>query len=1522
MRTALGVSVLAALLLAPAGAAAQRVCPRAAGPDAEAGWAAFREGNLTAARRRFDAALTLCPADPYASTGLGYVELREGRDDRARTLFERVARVQPENVDALVGLGLLAWRAGDLPAVRERFLRVREIAPDNPTAREYLARLPAGLGEARPRPPLVVPDTLVYPARTHGDRFEVRTAEGWRPFYIKGVNLGAALPGRHPSEFPDSATYARWIREMVDMHANVVRVYTIHPPAFYNALYDWNTAHPDRPLRLIHGVWAELPPDHDYRDPEWEGAFFAEMHRVVDLIHGRADIEPRPGHASGHYVADVSPWVLAYIIGREWEPFSVMAFDSLRGHEAGFRGRYVRVAGGNAMDAWLGRATEEIVAYETRTYHAQRPVAYTNWPTLDPLHHPTETTVDEEMAIRRARGEHPDVRPREYDNDAVSVDAALVSTTSAFPAGYFASYHAYPYYPDFMVVQRDYLAARSSFGPSNYFGYLKELKAHHEGMPVVISEYGVPASLGIAHLQPRGMHHGGETEAGMAAIDRRLTLELAEAGMAGGALFAWMDEWFKKNWVVVDFELPPERNRLWFNRLDAEQHYGMLAMDARPPFEGATLADRLVGWRAVEPLYRGKGLTLRAAYDAAYLWLLVEKPDRAVGDELLVGFDVIDPRRGDFRWPGRQGPRLPIGVEFVLRDTGRDVRVLVDPPQNPFRLVPVGQGARGMEGRSFPVADAPPGLFRSRVEMRYNLPYYTRANEDGRYDTMRVVVNRRRFARDSTEFLAVGYDRGDLRAGPPPDGLWERSPDQGILELRIPWMLLNFTDPSRHRVLQGPGENTGRAVRGADGRWRLAPGARAWPDSIVGELGTRQVDGIGVAVAYRSAGGSWASWPAAGASSAAVARFTWPGWDAPAYRVRERPVYDTMRTVYAALDPYGERTRTGVAEPPAGQPRKRPTQRPSERPAPGRGAPGRPGAAPPAQHPDSADVAWRSGDQATAERLYRARLARNPHDGVALHRVALIEAWSGRYANALDMLERLRKEAPENLDAQVDHARVRAWSGDVTGALEELDRLLAEHPAHAGALEARALFEAWAGRYEASLSTYGQLLAIAPDNEAARRQQAQVLSWASRFEASRAIYDSLIAKNPDDVEARLGLARVLTFADDLDGAVEAYRAVLARLPDDPRALRGLGRALSWAGRLVEGEEVLRRAVAHDRGVQSLVGLAQNLRWQGRNAAALDFLRRAAAVAPTNGDVKEQLRWVNVALGRWMRPSVVVEDDSDDNRMTTTAVAASWHPSPRLGMRVDAYQRTLSQGALDRQALGMTVSGAYQIEPGWTVSAGVGGSTTDSDRKSSFAAVRMGVTSPGRYPYGGGFLFTTGALDATARLAETGVRMSEIMFTGRWKPAPAWRLNTGLGRAWFRGTRDNTRVSFSMNATRRLKRAWSVGGGVRAFGYDHDLTDGYFDPDFYGIAELTARWLYEPDRWSLLVEAAPGVQRVGRHGSAAGAFRASARIAYRLGPGREISVSGGYSSTGLQSFSTGRSDYRYKALILGGSWVFQ
>lgn len=1438
-------------------------CPARANPSTAAGWEAYQAGEIPTARRAFQDALELCPEHLGAAIGMGYVELRQDSVPQAVRRFQSALQVAPDNIDALIGAGLAAWREARLEDVALHFQRVEGLDPENATARQYLEQLPAGVGSPPERPPLLLPDSLVLTGRVSGRRLQVPGAQGWEDFWVKGMNLGAALPGRNPSEFPGRETYDRWLEDMAEMNVNTIRVYTIHPPAFYQALRGYNLRNPETPLRLLHGVWTELPPDDDFLGTEFEAAFFGEMRRVVDLLHGRADIRPRPGHASGFYTADVSQWTVGYIIGREWEPHAVTGFDSIHPDLRGFHGEFVEVSGGNAMDAWLGRAVDTLVAYETRRYRTQRPVAWTNWPTLDPLHHPTESGRVEEVALRTNRGEEVVVQPREYDNDAIGVDPSLLKPTQAFPAGIFAAYHVYPYYPDLLILSHRYARTGSSMGSSHYMGYLKELLAHHHDIPVVIAEYGVPTSLGPAHLQPQGWHHGGHTEDEMAEINRRLTLELAEAGAAGGALFAWMDEWFKRNWLVIEFELPPERNRLWLNRLDAEQQYGVLANEAVPPVAGSSLEERLEGWRTLEPLHASPELTVRAAHDAAYLWLLVETPQRESGDRILVGLDILDPEGGSRRWPGGQGPELPVGVEFVLVDDGSEARVLAHPAQNPYRLVPVGQGGEGPTAPPMEVDNPPAGLFHDRVEMRINAPFANPTTWTGVFDTLNVVSNRRRMGRDGTEFLAVGYDRGLLREGPPPDGLVDRAP--GVLEVRIPWLLVNVTDPSSRSVLHTPGGDPEWAHRDADGRLILPPSGVAPTDTIVDSFaGVQAVDDIGVVAGMERRDGSWVSgW------TDAAPRFTWPTWDEPAWRVRRRPAWDAMRQTFQEVG-YGTSARE--SEEPSLAVEVEPETKAENLSA---------------MDPDTlqarANRAWVEGDPDEAERLYGQILGANPHDTRALHRLGLAAAWEGRTQEGLNYLDRLLELEPENVDAAVDRARFLAWEGDLQGALAELDDLEARFPDHPRVLE----------------------------------EQARILGWSGEHNRAVSIYDDLVGIAPGDRDHHLGRAQALVFGDRLQEAVRQYDAVLVDSPNDVRALQGKGRALAWMGRLVDAEEVLRQAVAlapADADVR--VGLAQVLRWQGRNVAAREEIREAERLAPGRGDVAEQQRWIGVALNGAGRVGFAAEGDSDGNEMNTLSLSATAPALGRLTVRGDAYRRFLAQGELETGADGGQLSASLHLEPGWTLSAGVGRSGGAGD--TALTTGQAGVTSPGRYPVGLSVAWSRTALDATAVLAESVVRVDGWEAGLRWSPAPGWSLTAGGGRAVFQGSEENLRHHASAALSRRMGSRWTLGMAGRYFGFREDLADGYFDPTRFQLLELTARWLAEEGSWSFLLEGAPGIQRI-RTDAPAGSARISGRLTYRFAPGREVYMGGGFSNAGLQTFA-GEGEYRYHALLAGVQWV--
>ena len=53
------------------------------------------------------------------------------------------------------------------------------------------------------------------------------------PFFVKGVDIGAAKPGYWPGEFGiTEEDYLRWFQLIGELHANTIRVYVPQMPGF------------------------------------------------------------------------------------------------------------------------------------------------------------------------------------------------------------------------------------------------------------------------------------------------------------------------------------------------------------------------------------------------------------------------------------------------------------------------------------------------------------------------------------------------------------------------------------------------------------------------------------------------------------------------------------------------------------------------------------------------------------------------------------------------------------------------------------------------------------------------------------------------------------------------------------------------------------------------------------------------------------------------------------------------------------------------------------------------------------------------------------------------------------------------------------------------------------------------------------------------------------------------------------------------------------------------------------------
>ncbi|MFN3369416.1 MAG: tetratricopeptide repeat protein, partial [Thermus sp.] len=329
----------------------------------------------------------------------GFAQYRLGRLEEALFTFSRLVGTLKGGSEALYGFGLTLRALGDPEGARA--------ALDWALRQGY--REAEGILDSLPAPPSLAPKARKAPPPFRAEKG--RLWIGDKPFQVRGVNLGVALPGRFPAEFQEEG------------------------------LEDWEGPFLDR--------------------------FLLEGREVLDALHGNLSRPPRPGHAHGEYAADVSPWVMGLLVGREFEPYSVEAYNR-RHLGRTYRGRFLEASPeASPFEAYLAEVLDRLATYEWEAYGTVRPLSVSNWPTLDPLFHLTESTRSEEISIRRARGERiRDEDLREFNNDEVALDMTKIRPIPGSPVTVFANYHAYPYYPDFMNLDPKYGKARGPFGPS------------------------------------------------------------------------------------------------------------------------------------------------------------------------------------------------------------------------------------------------------------------------------------------------------------------------------------------------------------------------------------------------------------------------------------------------------------------------------------------------------------------------------------------------------------------------------------------------------------------------------------------------------------------------------------------------------------------------------------------------------------------------------------------------------------------------------------------------------------------------------------------------------------------------------------------------------------------------------------------------------------------------------------------------------------------------------------------------
>ena len=622
--------------------------------------------------------------------------------------------------------------------------------------------------------------------KTEGDKILLDSGDGYREFEIKGVNLGSGEPGEWSTDFSiDKDTYKRWFQYIKEMGANTIRVYTIQNDTFYNAFYEYNESNPD-PLYLIHGVWVNDYVQNSHRDAydeDFYSTFSRDCITMLDVIHGNKKLSLGRMASAGHgtYRKDVSPWVIGYILGVEWDDITVAYTDETyrdTPEYTSFEGEYLYTTeDASAFEAMLCRVGNHLADYETKRYKTQKLIAFSNWPTTDPFQYPEAVQT---LYMKCA-----------------CVDVEHIKTTDKLLTGQFASYHVYPYYPDYLNWTDDWsslgITDRSAFYDgeerNTYRAYLSMLTAHHT-IPVVISEFGVSTGRGMAHRDlntNRNQGNMSEKDQGQALL--RCYEDIKSVGCAGSCVFSWQDEWFKRTWNTM-YAVNLTRTPYWSDYQTNEQYFGLLSFDPGEEASVCYVDGDVSEWAGETPVVQAEDMSVSIRYDERFLYFLIYKKNlRFESDTLYLPIDTT-PKSGS-NYCENFNLKFDKAADFLLVLNGRDnSRLMVQERYEVLRST-YSQNLKGFDTYlvdNVPDKSSPEFVNIDMILEIFNVTEEQRSSNlfhfgDPSFETGKLKYGNANPSSDNFDSLADFAQNGDY------------------IEVKLPWQLLNFSDPSRMEIL-------------------------------------------------------------------------------------------------------------------------------------------------------------------------------------------------------------------------------------------------------------------------------------------------------------------------------------------------------------------------------------------------------------------------------------------------------------------------------------------------------------------------------------------------------------------------------------------------------------------------------------------------------------------------------------------------------------------------------------------------
>ena len=363
-------------------------------------------------------------------------------------------------------------------------------------------------------------------------------------------------------------------------------------------------------------------------------------------------------------------------------------------------------------------------------------------------------------------------------------------------AGQFASYHAYPTYPDYFGFMEEH-------EENTYRQYLRALNDHHS-MPVVIAAFGASSSRTLSAMNEsmeRTMGQLNEVEQGDAIVSMYTDIMLA--GCNGGILEGWQDEWYKTTWNTLA-RVNQDSTAYWSDVQSCDQFYGLLSFDPGEKESICYVDGNVSDWNEEELLSTENGVRLYGKYDEKYIYFMVQKEKYDfLNHKFYLPIDVT-PKSGSKR-AANLGITMSEAADFVVEIDGTEnSRIWTQDRYDTLSALFYEEiSAHNFFSKNFPETDSEQFV---KINMLLQDEQYYELKElgnPGSLEDRRLSFTQYNIENPYHYKITGYYETGCLEYGngnPDFNSLADFCIGTDCLEIRIPWQLLNFADPVKMYV--------------------------------------------------------------------------------------------------------------------------------------------------------------------------------------------------------------------------------------------------------------------------------------------------------------------------------------------------------------------------------------------------------------------------------------------------------------------------------------------------------------------------------------------------------------------------------------------------------------------------------------------------------------------------------------------------------------------------------------------------